>query len=370
MATDSRFGYVFPAIRGIQAGREYYVSMCPLRLISKLFLYDEDEAELPPELRAQRTLNKARIPEIARYIVTNREDYVFSAITASVDGDVQFDPIGDDPESSSIGMLRIPMEARFIIDDGQHRRAAIERAVHEEPKIGDDSIAVVFFHDRGLVRCQQMFADLNRYAVRPSKSLGVLYDHRDDFAQVVRLAVLRSDFLNGLVEMERSSLSLRSRKLFTLSALYSATSKLLEGLNFDGSDDAAVVAAEYWEEVARHTPEWLQVRERKMSAGEVRSGFIHSHGTVLQALGTVGNYVLHHQPQDWKARMVPLKGMDWSRSNSDLWEGRAMEGGRISRSNRNVTLTASAIKEFLGLALTEDERREEDLFRRRHDAGE
>ena len=44
------FGYVFPAIRGIQAGREFYVSMCPLRLIPRIFLFDEDE--LRPELRA------------------------------------------------------------------------------------------------------------------------------------------------------------------------------------------------------------------------------------------------------------------------------------------------------------------------------
>ena len=27
---------------------------------------------------------------------------------------------------------------------------------------------------------QQMFADLNRYAIRPSKSMGILYDQRDD----------------------------------------------------------------------------------------------------------------------------------------------------------------------------------------------
>src|SRR5437870_9539 len=40
-AKDTSFGYVFPAIRGIQARREYYVSMCPLRLIPKLFLFDE-----------------------------------------------------------------------------------------------------------------------------------------------------------------------------------------------------------------------------------------------------------------------------------------------------------------------------------------
>src|SRR5579859_1242330 len=82
------FEYVFPAIRGIQAGRAYYVSICPLRLIPRIFLFDEDE--LRPELRAQRILNKTRIPEISRYIVRHPKDYTFSALTASIDGEVAF----------------------------------------------------------------------------------------------------------------------------------------------------------------------------------------------------------------------------------------------------------------------------------------
>ncbi len=61
------FNYLFSAIRGVQAGKEYYVTMCPLRLIPRMFLFDEDE--LPAELRAQRTLNHARIPQIANYII-------------------------------------------------------------------------------------------------------------------------------------------------------------------------------------------------------------------------------------------------------------------------------------------------------------
>jgi DNA sulfur modification protein DndB len=85
------FSYTFPAIRGVQAGREFYVSMCPLRLLRKLFVFDDEE--LVPELRAQRTLNKARVPEIARYIVDNQDSYTFSAITVSVDGDLKFEPV-------------------------------------------------------------------------------------------------------------------------------------------------------------------------------------------------------------------------------------------------------------------------------------
>ena len=37
-----------------------------------------------------------------------------------------------------------------MINDGQHRRAAIEKALVEDPSIGKETVAVVFFKDRGL----------------------------------------------------------------------------------------------------------------------------------------------------------------------------------------------------------------------------
>src|SRR5689334_14881194 len=82
------FTYVFSALRGMQAGREYYVAMCPLKLIPKIFLFDEEE--LPPDVKAQRSLNKARVPEIAQYMIENPTEYIFSSITASIDGEVRF----------------------------------------------------------------------------------------------------------------------------------------------------------------------------------------------------------------------------------------------------------------------------------------
>jgi len=360
--TDA-FAYAFPAIRGVQARREYFVSMCPLRLIPKIFLFNEEE--LQPEVRAQRTLNKARVPEIAKYLLDNPEDYAFSAITASIDGDVEFEPIGNSPEGSRVGILHVPMVARFIINDGQHRRAAIEMAMRENRDIGDEAIAVVFFLDRGLDRCQQLFADLNRHAIRPSRSIGVLYDHRDDNARLVRLMVLRSEFFRDIVELEKSTLSLRSRKLFTLSAVYQATIALLENVKFPSRDAAADAAMRYWEEVAKHLPEWGLVRDRKMSAGEVRGNFIHSHGIVLQALGKTGNALLSAK-NGWKSRLRSLREIDWSRENARVWEGRAMIGGRVSKASQNVVLTTSVIKQRLGIDLSPEEQRAEGAFRSGH----
>ncbi len=355
------FEYVFPAIRGVQARRDYYISMCPLRLLPKVFLFDEEE--LVPEVRAQRTLNKARLPEMARYIVDNREDYVFSAITAAVDGDLTFEALAPGAEGQRVGLLHIPMSARFIINDGQHRRAAIELALREKPELADESIAVVFFLDKGLERCQQMFADLNRYAIRPSKSLGVLYDHRDQAARLTKEVVLKSEVFRDVVEMERSTLAQRSRKLFTLSALYSGTTSLFHEMPLT-YDESVTLAVSLCEEVTKHMPEWVPVRERKMTAGEVRQDFIHSHGIVLHVLGIVGNSLIREDPSGWRKRLKKLSQIDWARANAKSWEGRAMIGGRVCKSGHNVTLTANGIKQKLGVGLTAEEQRVEDAFLR------
>lgn len=356
---DPSFGYSFPAIRGVQAQREYYVSMCPLRLIPRIFSFDGEE--LPPEMRAQRTLNENRIPELKQYILDNPEDYVFSALTASIDAEVQFESVGEG-DAKRIGILRVPMDARFVINDGQHRRAAIEAALRESPALGYETIAVVFFMDRGLKRCQQMFADLNRYAVRPSTSLGVLYDHRDSLATLTREMVFASKMFRDLVESEKSSLSTRSRKLFTLSSLYTANRDLVKGWEGMELEEAVQQVKAFWEEVARYIPEWNLVYERKLTAGEVRRDFLHSHSLFLQSMGRMGNTLL--QEKKWRPKLARLDQVDWARSNP-VWEGRSLLNGRLRKSHRNVILTANVIKQVMALELTELEQKTEASYKER-----
>jgi len=350
----SRFEYNFPSIRGVQAGREYYISMCPLKLIPRIFLFDEEE--LSPELRAQRILNRVRVPEIARYMVSNPKDYVFSALTASIDGRVNFNPTGEDEEQSRLGILQVDMQSRFIINDGQHRRAAIEQALRENSDLGEETIAVVFFIDRGLERSQQMFADLNRHAIRPSKSLGLLYDHRNDSAKIARLVALKCEAFKGMVELDKSALSERSRKLFTLSALNTATTDFLSGRKFSNPEEAANAAIKYWAELAKQIPEWGLVRQSKMTAGEIRRDFVHSHGVLLQAFGRVGAALAKKESDEYRS-LEKLKKINWQRSNAKDWEGRVMIGGRISKASNSVVLATAFIKRNVGLSLSPEESR-------------
>jgi len=335
--------------------------MCPLRLLPKLFQFDDEE--MLPELRAQRSLNRGRIPEIARYIVENKSTYTFSAITASIDGEIQFTPISQDTGASfRMGTMTVSMDAKFIVNDGQHRRAAIEAALQSSPELGDETIAVVFFADRGLQRCQQMFADLNRHAVRPSASLGILYDHRSAASKVVKHLSITSPIFRDLIETERSNLAPRSRKLFTLSALHFATLELLPEKELEDFQRSSKRCQEFWEAVGAQIPEWLQVRDGKVTAGEIRRDFIHCHAIVLQALGRAGRALYEAHPNDIQKRVQRLRTIDWSRRNAQVWEGRAMVGGTMSKSGQNVILTCCELKRTLGLKLTPDEQAAESAL--------
>jgi len=362
------FEYVLPVIRGIQAGREYYVSMCPVRFIPKLFAMPEAvrfatiaSEEVPPEMRARRMSNKTRVPEIARYILDNPRNYTFSAITASIDADITFEPIGSEAEGRKIGRLRVPMDARFAIHDGEHRRAAFELALSEKPELGYETIALILFLDIGLKRSQQMCLDLNRYPVPLDPSLTILYDHRDEKASLVRAVIKEVPVFRTLTDMERSSLPSRSGKLFTLSSVYNATLALLANRQNAELKEQIELAARYWNAVTRYIPDWEQVLQKKVSAGEVRRDYVHCHAIALTGLGRVGASLFSIYPEGWDEHLGGLVRIDWSRSNPD-WQGRIMSKGGISQSQSSVSRMTAYIKKYLNLPLTLEEEGLEDAL--------
>ncbi|TFZ32826.1 DGQHR domain-containing protein, partial [Pseudomonas syringae] len=116
----------------------------------------------------------------------------------------------------------------LLVNAGRHRRAASEQAIRESPGLGHDNIPVSFFVDEGLNRSQQMFADLTKHAVRPSNSIRTLYDLRDQISDLARYLAKNVEVFSRMTELEKSSLSPRSSKLLTLSAIKNASRVLLK----------------------------------------------------------------------------------------------------------------------------------------------
>jgi len=252
-----------PAIRGRMGGRVYFTVSMKLKTVPRFFEF-QNYAALEPEERAQRVLNKNRVPAIRDYLLQNPDSYVFSSITASyelpdgVDEEKLFEPV---EKGSDIGVLNLPMEADLLINDGQHRRAGIAAALEEDPSIGEDTISVVLFPFENHDRAQQMFSDLNRTAQLTTKSLNILYDHRDRLSNITMTLVSAVAAFEGRVDKEHASLAKRSPALITLGSLHDATKELLGEVSEENFTEKVDLAIAFWQIVAKSLNPWVEVTE-------------------------------------------------------------------------------------------------------------
>lgn len=339
--------YRFPVVRGIQATQEYYIAMVPLKMLPRLFATD-DEYVLP-EFRAQRKLNETRIPIISRYILDNRDSYVFSALAASIDGEYHFSA---SEISTDLGVLEVSLDARFLINDGQHRKSAILEAIQEDPSLGNETIPIVFFTDSGLSRSQQIFTDLNKNAVKTSNSISELYDSRDQMAVITRDVISSIPFLNTYTDKEKDILGKYSSSLFTLNTFYIANKTILSNRV---SAKGAAFLKEFWLGVVCHMTQWQELEHKELTKVDLRERYIATQSIVIQALGRIGSYLYHHSELDLHNTMALLENVNWSRT-APYWLNRAIApNGRIITNKKASMLIANIIKNELHIPLGDDE---------------
>ena len=328
-------------------GRQYYSLLIPLSEIPHFFKFDDWE-HCTPELRAQRVLNKARVPDITRYILANEDGYLFSSITASYSCPVKF---VSSVENAEVGTLEMELEnVEFIINDGQHRCAAIAAALKENPALGKEKISVLLFETESMDRLQQMFSDLNRFVQQTSKSLGMLYDRRDNLSALTMELAEQVDVFRDMVDKEKVTIPRRSPKLFTISALYEANEELLgkkiAEQGSPGYTDILKSAVEYWTELSKIMGDWQKVKNGELSASELRQEKINTHAVVLRALGGVGRTLLEKYPHDWQKKLKLLERIDWRKSVGNranpLWDAVCITAGSVV-SNRQARAATLAV---------------------------
>jgi DNA sulfur modification protein DndB len=282
---------------------------------------------------------------------------VFSSITASyqlpdgVDTSTLFEPYED---GSDIGVLNLPMEADLLINDGQHRRAGIAAALEEDPSIGEDSISVVLFPFENNDRAQQMFSDLNRTAQPTTKSLNILYDHRDRLSNITMSLTTAVDVFNGRVDKEHASLAKRSPALITLGSLHDGTKELLGDITEEDFTEKRDLAIAFWQTVASSMTPWVDVAAGRATAPEVRERTICSHAVTLRAIGAAGRAAVAQRPDRWPTTIAEaFSAIDWSRRNPE-WDGVVVAEGDVLNRRQNQRDLAELLRVRLGVATAEE----------------
>lgn len=370
-AERSQFTYTFPAVAGTQAGKVYYVAQVPMKVLVRLFRFDEEDS-VPAQLRAQRVLTEARAEKIGQYMIKNPDDYVLPAITASVSAEMAFQALDLDGAAGSIGLLHIPMEATLLINDGQHRRAGIERAIKERPALANETIAVVLYFDQGLERSQQMFADINARQVKPSSAINTLYDRRNPFNQWVLEVIEKLPFISHRIDFENSSVGAKSSKLWSLVAFKKSLS-LLTGVDektigeLDEQHLEAITSfvLQFFATCAENIPDWQQMVSGKMAALDVREHMVIGHAVWLEGLAVFGRNamfsgsqigngrtalnVIHPDIAQWD-KLDALTKVD-TRKVSLMWDRRCVVLGKMQKTADGVNGTAARLLTLANVAL-------------------
>ena len=252
------------------------------------------------------------------------------------------------------------MDAHFLINDGQHRKAAIMTALKEDMSLENETISIVFYADKGLRRSQQIFTDLNKNAVRTSNSISELYDSRDEMAVITRNVIWNNDFLNAYTDKEKDILGKYSSSLFTLNTFYTAN-KTIVGRTI--KKDTEKFLLNYWNNIVEHMVQWQELQHREITKVDLRESYIATQSIVIQALGRIGNYYISHQ-NEMKNGLRDLEKVNWSRS-AKQWYMRAVgKNGRIITSKRAALLISNVIKKELGITLSVEEINAEEALKK------
>jgi len=371
-----------PALKGHLGGVDFYLITLTLGEVPRYIV--GTDPNLPADLRENRRASPARFAEIANYIVSNVNDYRFSALTCTYgkngtlkpDSDMggKWEPaVPNAPAGSpgwAIGMLTLNQQDPLIIVDGQHRLGAIEKAIEEEPELRKDSIAIVLFPYISLEMNQQLFSDLNRNAKKTSKSLDVFFNRRDIENRVVQKVAKQVSVLKDRVDVENISVVKSPYKVFTLAGVYQATEPMIIGACVGGlieeelsegkEDEYASFLSDVWEFIAEQFPEWGKVTRGEMNIAQERQNYLHWNSGVLSSIGEFVGFAMRERSADWKdtvktALTHPDNG-NWRRDMTQ-WQGLILAGEQVlPRSAVRVQLIAY-LKLKAGLSLTESDKR-------------
>ena len=187
----------FPCVKGAMGDWTYYTTVMGFADVVKYVKFAEEVCpNTDLDLMIQRTVG-ARSKQIAQYLRSNAQRFFGSLIVAAYDGKPRFLPIsfGDAPLltqlEGKVGILQFDGSEQYYAVDGQHRLAAMNEVIAEDPvRYGGDEVSVIVIchskNSEGIARARRLFTTVNRYAKKTSPVTDIVMDEDDGIAVITR----------------------------------------------------------------------------------------------------------------------------------------------------------------------------------------
>lgn len=246
--------------------------------------------------------------------------------------------------------LRLFEEIDWTVIAGHDTIAAVAGNTH-----GTSHISVEFHTHCDSSQLAQLADTTHRSTALTTHAKRSVLDDRGEWMTVTQQTIEQVTIFAGRVDMTKTALSNRSRNLFTFSAIHQANQQLLADHKQETVEDRVAIAVQFWNTVAANMPDWQAAYDEKILPADYRKEFVCAHGIALAGLARLGRTLLSDYPKTWPGKLKKLRTLNWRRSNTTTWEGRAMIAGRLSKASTCVVLTGNVLKQTLGIPLSEHE---------------
>jgi len=338
------------------------------REISGLFPQDGRLKEFDGQI-VQRNLSMSRVRKLADYMlgrILEEKRFTIPPIILTIlpaDWDADNEAFEDRPKipfnHAYDGKPEVlPPGTIVVINDGQHRVEAIRLLVRrfndkkwlKEQNFTKEQMAninkadartselsaqvhTVFFAEE----MQQMFADINANASKPSKSLTLFFDKANDFNSSIAKLIEKSNVLRGRTDVQKNVCSGRSSNVFTVATVtaavrsFYADKKPKDAL----SDEEIDLLVRVFDKLA-----WIWQTDDR-TAEKLRNESLAPHSVFMQGLmDFMSSFVVVHH--DWESRPVCVP---WQRQDNPVMLNRCVASdGRILAGARNAKLVNAALR--------------------------
>lgn len=354
-------------IKAKMGSTPYYIAKMPVgELIDNVGIAKElpEWPDMNADEKMQREFDIKRIvDEMVPYVIEDPDRFFGSLIIDIFSGyeDIIYESIAEAMPNmpgayrvpmKDMGFLTLPGKERLIALDGQHRLLALRVAVKgmmgipagekmtasmsklkPHPELANEEISVIFVEHTDTQKIRKIFNKINKYAKQTSRGDNIITSDDDIFAVISRQLLKEGEPLapiNGIdiVNWKSNTLSLRSKHLTTLSALYTISDTVLRDSKFstkmlpsEGEREAAYDEVKnFWQTLLDELDafqQYIQLTRMDKTISNMRETNLLLKPVTQMALAHVAR-LSKNKGIAWSDVVKKLNKVDWSFDN-ELW---------------------------------------------------
>ncbi|WP_042857929.1 DGQHR domain-containing protein [Dickeya sp. NCPPB 3274] len=196
--------FTYPCLLGKQGNRRVITISVSFDSLSRVLAMDHTIHTLD---RSQRELNKRRASAFADYVVnalSDNKDFIIPPLIGNIEGPIK---VTESEIYSGFGTVDIPMNARIVLFDGQHREVGLGEVCQRLYNLGYQTITLELSENLPLEIRQQFFSDINGNASKPNPAINLAYDRSNVLSQLVRDVVMNDATLKSKTDFERTNIT-------------------------------------------------------------------------------------------------------------------------------------------------------------------